>query len=162
MSKLDQLLDQGEAHARQILLVDKKPDLVPFYHLVSDGVDTIMPCTFGSQQEKDLAVFFATALARSIDATAVMFVSEAWTAVVAPGDVSPDGMVDVLPSQRSDRVEVVMLVASDGDHSLGRSLLMKRDRKGRLVALERDDKYDRADMFGGRMIDGIIPPTQLH
>jgi hypothetical protein len=170
---LTQLLDIGEEHARLVLIKQKQPDLVPFYHFVVPGQDKdiLMPCAFGSDSDKGLAVYMARVIAHDTNAVAVMFVSEAWmVALPAPPGTQAsldnakaafDAIDMPSPSKHPERVEVVNLVASDGIQTVARHLRMARNKRGKLVALHRE-KEDNVVEVGGRMIDGIIPIPTTH
>jgi hypothetical protein len=170
---LTQLLDIGEEHARLILIKHHEETLTPFYHFVVPGSDkdVLMPCAFGSDLDKQLAVFMASAIARDTNAVAVMFVSEAWmVALEAPPDTEAtiesaraafEAADMPSPSRHPDRVEVVNLVASDGIQTIARHLRMARNKRGKLVALHRE-KEDNMLEVGGRMIEGIIPVPTTH
>ena len=150
---LKQLLDNGERHAREILLKRRQKMLMPFYHLVTADANFLVPVQFNGDFEKDLAVLQVKTLAHAKQAIMAMFVAESWMAVYGKDDnleTAPR------PSQRPNRVEVVMLVATDGNSVEGRVLRMVRDRQNRLTGLEVHDDYP-GRLTGGRMIDGIIP-----
>ena len=159
---LKQLLDAGERHAREVLLKSRQKMLMPFYHLVTADANFLVPVQFNGDFEKDLAVLQVKTLAREKQAIMAMFVAESWMAVY---DQNYDPETSPRPSQHKDRVEVVMLTATDGNSVEGRVLRMVRDKRNRITGLEvRDDSPSRLTggrmidgrLTGGRMIDGII------
>jgi hypothetical protein len=154
MIELTELLDQGERHARRILLERREKQLTAFYHLVAPrGPDRIVVCTWRNDIDKQLAVFQIKALSREMGAVAAMFISESWMLSVPVGDPIP---IDP-PAQDARRQEVVMMLATDGRETRARSLQIKRDKPGgRIVDLVADETTRLGGKFAGRLIDGII------
>ena len=77
------------------------------------------PAVFTDSDAKDAYAASVRSLCVAVKANACVFVTEAWMAAVASGDVDPvDGSVTgPMPSERDDRVEVVIMqieVAGDG------------------------------------------------
>lgn len=151
---LDEMLAQGEAHARKVLLEGRKEALTAFYHLVSsEGENVIIPCPWRNAAEKEVILDVVKQVARQIDAVGVMFVGEAWMVEVKDpakiGDMDP-------PSQQPGRIEIVSILATVGPEQGARALRMVRDKPGgRLVALKA--QISAATGLGGRLIEGILP-----
>lgn len=150
---LERLLDLGEEHARRVLLENREPQLAPFYHLIApDGRrDIIVPCSWSSQAEKQRNVARVKAVARALGAVAALFCHEAWS-LKTRGTQLPD----IRPSESPDRKEIVQLVATDGEHTVARSLQIVRDRPdGAIIALIADTPALWGG-FSGLMVDDII------
>ena len=162
-TSLDDLLDLGEMHARTVLLEVEAGSMQPFYHLITaedDAPDALIPCQFEGDYTKDIAVAVVTHVAREIGAVMVLFASEAWMATIPAGPDDPEPDLTTPPSRRSDRVEIVALIVSDGDTVRQRTLLIRRGEADRITGLERT--HEGASTMGGRMIDGIIKPKVTH
>jgi hypothetical protein len=65
-----------------------------------------------SDQTKDIAAGMIGAEMRKRNASVYVFMSEAWLAVPKPGEDPREGPP---PSERPDRIEALVLSASDGD-----------------------------------------------
>ena len=145
---LDRLLRVAEFHARMVLVTHQQDALTPLFHLVCPGThDLIVATPFHGDESKDAVAQDIRKLIREHQATAYMFVSEAWMIVRSKDYV----LGKERPATAKDRVEVVIAVATDGvDHKLARWRI-KRDKKGRCVDLvldsEGEDIGDRSGRF---------------
>lgn len=155
MISLDQMLDMAESHARNILLIERKKELIATFMLVDpQGEATIIGCPWDGEIEKQIALAVIRAKAREINAVMLSHVSEAWFSppykTQAEVDAAPP------PSQSPDRREAVIALATDGVATKARIFMIERDWKGKIAALTSDPKI-AGDSFAGRMIDGILP-----
>ena len=137
---LEELIDNGEKHARRVLLVRGEESLTPLYHLVNaEGEGAIVGVEFHSEAQKQIIVEKVREIAADFGAVAVLLMSEGW-AVSYSLDVDKDDPVALgpSPSNHPRRIEVVSLAATDGKRTIGRMLFIKRIG-GRIEALERRD-----------------------
>lgn len=155
---VETLLDAGERHVRDMLLVQREKSLVPFYHLVGPDTHAILMCRFGSEIEKQLQILAAKKAARQMGAKLAMFVAESWMVKMSVGEWERRGDTMDPPSQDPRRIEVVSIAATDGKSSRGRLLQMERNRwNGRITGLVALPEPETAE-FGGRMLDGLLDP----
>lgn len=161
MNDLDKLLDQGEKHARKVLLEHRDPELQGFYHLIAPegGQDQVIMTRWRNDIEKQLTILTIKSIAREMRAVAMLVMYEAWVLKLKPGQeflaTTPR------PSESPDRIEVVHLLATDGRNTKGKMLQMMRDKPGgRITALIEDKFPEDAIEFSGRLIDGIIVPSE--
>lgn len=159
---LDDLLEMGEAHARSVLLERKQKSMVPFYHLVTPpGFDhAVVLANWNGEAEKRAMIAGVKELARKLDTVAALWAGEAWVAKydLPPGAPRRPPPGRPLPSQDPNRIEVVFIVATDGDETKARLLNMKRGESGRVVALVNEDPGKPVTAAFGRLLDGIVPP----
>lgn len=157
---LDDLLEKGEEHARIVLLELAQESLTPFYHLVTPPgqEDAVCFTEWGNEAEKQIMIAATQKLAREIGAVAAVWIGEAWVVKLTRPEGAPLRAPSMpMPSQHPDRIEVVVVIATDGDHTKVRSLEMKRGEAGRVVALVKDADMPMESF--GRLLDGMIPPT---
>ena len=84
--------------------------------IIAHTGDTVFAITLGdmmrSSPTKDIAAGMAGAEMRKRGVSRYVFMSEAWLAVPKPGEDPREGPP---PSERPDRIEALVLSASDGD-----------------------------------------------
>lgn len=153
---LDDLLENGERHARSVLLELGQESVTGFYHLITPPEQEDVVCFTQWEGEADKRAMMAATrkLAREIGAVAAVWIGEAWVASYDRDSIPRDRP---MPSEAPNRMEVVVIIATDGDQTKARFLDMQRGEAGRVVAL-----VNHADMpieFFGRLLDGMIPPT---
>lgn len=155
---LDGLLDMGERHARDILLRRGEKSIAPFFHLVGPPGedDRLVGAWWTNDAEKEATAEAVARLARDMQARAVMFVSEAWVVALTRSEsrkAFEDGYV-LAPAHDPRRIEVVALTARDDQgKTVARDLIMERDAKGKIIALEPLEKGET----DARMLNVIIP-----
>lgn len=153
---LAELVEFGANHARRVLLDDHQDSLTPIYHLVCPSGDVVVACPWDGEMEKKMTIQAVKHLARQHHATHALFVAEAWTI-----KRDPDSWRDhEVPSEASDRQEVVCVVATDGLRSDAGMLYIERDARGNIAAL--NPQQGELDGFGGRILDGIIDVPRGH
>lgn len=159
---LHQLVDWAKTHARNVLVERREKQLLAFYHLVLPGEqkDAIIGVTWQNDIQKQLTMLGVKAAAQKFHATAAMFVGEAWMVRLDKREPGLDMSNLPAPSQHPDRIEVVQIVATDGPNTIATALEIKRDARGRVVALEELGLPGEGQWLHGRLIDGIIPVTQ--
>jgi len=166
MIDLDKLLDNGEEHARKILLEERHKSMMGIYHLVAPegGTDRVIGVSWENDIEKQITVLSIKDVSREMKAVAALMIHEAWMLKLNRSTPNTSWHRDRLlanlprPSESPDRIEVVHLIATDGRETKSRALQMVRDKPGgRLIALI-EDKAMEGGEFSGRLIDGIITP----
>jgi hypothetical protein len=138
---LDKLMEMGEAHIRNILLIVKMKQMIPTFAILKRGYELELVGTpWGSDKEKHLAQLMVRLMLKRDKAVAYSFLSEGWLSRVAQKDV---GKPRVRPINDPNRIEVVTLTAShrEGGRML-KSWEMIRNRKGELVDLKLIDEFD--------------------
>jgi len=154
---LTDLLDLAEKSAVDGLVDRQMKSIMPTFHLISPDRkhDTLVATPWDGDMEKRLAVTKVRQMAREMKATAVCFSSEVWMLVLPPGvDYAPDR-----PSQSPNRIEGVIIVATDGKETKARSLLTIRDKPGgKVLRLDRDPKVpdDDGSQYDSWMLEDII------
>jgi hypothetical protein len=149
MKTLDQMIDQAHAHARRVLVGSATEQIQPFFHIQFKGrPDAIIPAPFSDERQKSAFIYALRMAFKEFGSIVVnyMTVSEAWMAR-EDGD-HPTGL---MPSEREDKKEVVMVSA--GDHKGGTMKMWEivRDDQGRVTDLIEDKRLP--DRFGGRMFN---------
>ena len=108
---LDDMVKVGLEQAHRTL-IGTREQLVPTCLLCgSDGKLTILATPWDGDFEKQLAQISVKLTMKETDCVAYSMVMEAWPASYPTADTG-----GVRPSQRPDRIEMVMVIATDGLH----------------------------------------------
>lgn len=131
-------------HARAMLIGDEKAMLVPFFHIqFKNRPDSIMATPWNGEREKSIVIRSIKAALKQFRPSVVnyAFVSEAW---VAQQNHRPrEG--DLMPSEREDRREVVIVSAGDHDRATMKVWEIVRDDKGKPTDLVEEPMMDCAE-----------------
>ena len=128
MLTLDQLVKAATIFAETKLIGKEGAQIVPMFHVqFKDRPPAIMAAPWTNDAEKNI---FIVAFKRSLkefrdDVVSYSFISEAWSA-----NEDPKHPTGLMPREREDRKEIVMINASDGKDSRIRILEISRDAKG--------------------------------
>jgi hypothetical protein len=132
---LQDLVNVAGKHARLVLVEFKMGQLVPSWLILrGDGQVEIFGTPWKNDSEKEHTANMIRKKLKETQAQAYSLVTEAWTAKWEKGTAK-----QVRPSDRADRQEVVIALATDGKETVYRRWLMRRDAKGKLLDLEVDD-----------------------
>jgi hypothetical protein len=94
------------------ILIGSAEQLIPLWHIVpEEGPHVIVATPFQGGDSKDMVAFAIQKLLKEHNATKYAFLSEAWMAVA--NKEWKDG--DTPPSERPDRIEIVMVMAQGYD-----------------------------------------------
>lgn len=157
---LDQLLDAAEVHAKHVC-IGLQQQLMPIFHLCdAKGQGFLIAGEFegATPQEvinsKDAIADFVRLKIIEHKAVQYSFLSEAWMIVRQvwkPGISTP-------PADSADRVEVVIVIATDGKNYKSRRWLMKREGK-KCVDLVLDTTLGETETRSGRF-DNLLTPKE--
>jgi hypothetical protein len=159
---LMELLDLAGKHAHMILLEKREPELVPIFLLfVPDGPSALIPAGWRDDEEKQILVALVKLKSREIGATAVSFVSEAWTVKVMHPRGRPgldEAIQRVLPARENpQRIEIVNAAVTDGVRVVSRVWQMVRDKPGgKLMQLVHITDVLDGWIEDSPLLDGII------
>ena len=138
--------------------IGEKDDMMPVWHIMyQDGHSIVIGTPWGNQREK-IAVFKAMRQSlRATNAVAYCVTIEAWLASekLREGETLADfekRSDRVRPSQRPDRIEVLMAFASDGTEKRSRAWNIHRDIRGRIASLSERNDFAETTAF-----DGMVP-----
>lgn len=132
---LDEEREPDDQYAPMIVCVCGNGDVVP---IVASGA-------FGNEGDKDSFAKFMRERMKEWGVVRYVFMSEAWVA-----RMNDQSDVTLMPSERPDREEVMILVAADQEQAKSRTLIMQRDWSTGLVTdLISDPIAEGADL-GGR------------
>jgi hypothetical protein len=143
---INELLDAGAAHARQVLVGKKGAEMVPTWHVQTpEGEpDIIVATPWSGDDDKIKITRLMRFMLKEKKAESYSFMSEAWVATEDPRH--PSGL---MPREREDKREVVIINAYD---RLGfgtmRVYEMKRGPDGIVTELVMDPPMDG---FSGRL-----------
>jgi hypothetical protein len=141
---LQALVDMAGAQARKIM-VGTKEELMPCFLLQTETEVHILGTPWADSSQKAALIEEVRRWAKKIGAVRYSFLCEAWQAkVVDENDERP-------ASERPDREEIVMAVASDGKETVRAQWAIKR-QDGVCVGLEKDPTdivvlYDRMNIL---------------
>jgi hypothetical protein len=163
---LEELIAAGELQADRILIKERQKALLPMFHLVAPegGQDAVVATPWSNDFEKKLSVAQVKFISHQMGAVAVMFLTECWM-VTAKLDVpnTPwhrQRQLDRMgrPSQSPDRIEAVIIIATDGSRTKATTLQMIRDKPGgKLISLVKDEVLSRdTDNYESWMFDGML------
>jgi len=127
--------------------------VTPMYHIICrQGFHLIVDAPPG---DKDEIVAKVRVLLKVCDAVAYAFCDEAWFAQYRPDEVTPGMAPDVLPHDRPNREEIVLIQAEserEGERTGSRKIIRDKDGKPTLGPLD----IQRFDQSIGRMV-GLLP-----
>jgi hypothetical protein len=146
---LDEMVAHCHDHARNMLIGKANAQLMPFFHVqFKDRPPAIMAAPWRDDREKSAFISGLRFALKAFGPSVVNYagLSEAWVA-----SEHKDHPTGLMPSEREDKKEVVVVTA--GDHKSARMLAWEiiRDAKGRVTDLVEDK--DMKNCFGGRMFD---------
>jgi hypothetical protein len=152
MTKVETMLEAGKLQAKAAI-IEGGGTLPPTWILVNDKGDIQIEATpWTDEFEKLLAKVYIRAHMLRQRTTAYAFLAESWRTKWDPGKAPP------LVSNLKDRIECVMLFATDGKTKKWAALDIKRSPEGQAIALEPlKDSIDAADGWMVRMLEGGIP-----
>ena len=155
--QLDKLVRLAVEHAERVLIGKDGASIMPSFVIESaNGQIAIVATPWTSERDKELTVLALRATMRKAGVERYSFISEAWMAVAAPGTERKARLADhEMPSQRPDRIEVVIITASDATEVRSAMLRIIRGEAGTVVRLDRD-KAD-AKHVKGRFADLLKP-----
>lgn len=136
---LDQLIEAAVNHANNVLVGKSDAQLAPLFHIqFKNRPPALMSTPWNGEDEKVMVIRVlkgAMATFRQ-DIVSYSFMSEAWLAVEHANH--PTGL---MPSEREDKREVVLINACSGADSRLKILAISRDDKGRVNALTADPDH---------------------
>jgi hypothetical protein len=158
MRTLDDLLKDGEAYARILLLEKGVKQLDPVYQLYDeDGTIHVVPCPWANDFQKQVMLSEVKKIAKKVNCQLVLFVSEGWMASRLPGREA-EGPA---PSKDPNRIEIVNIIASTTADTKILILETVRDKvTNRIIELKKHT--DDMIAAGGPLIDGIVQAPTLH
>jgi hypothetical protein len=146
----------GRAQAERIL-VGTSEELMPIWHIVPEGdaPHVIVATPFGGEDQKDMIAFAVQKLMKEHHAVKYAFMSEAWMAQVSKEEWDAD---QTQPSQRPDRIEIVMIFAQGHDEKpIQRSWKILRGEDGKTcIGLEAMPDTDYEELQG--RFANLLPP----
>ena len=144
---IDELLDKAIAHSRDILIGKAGAELMPTWLVqLKDRPAMVLATPWDGEDEKSRVIFAIRMLLKNPEVLSYSFLSEAWIAFEDARH--PTGL---MPSQREDKREVVIINAFDRQSGQMRIYEIKRDRKGRVSDLVKDP--EGIDRFEGRLFN---------
>lgn len=157
MSTLREFVEKASAKIEEVF--NAKGEVRPMYHFVIGAEDVVLPAP---PTNKDEAVAIMREIFRQTGTHRYVFIDEAWLATETgpPGatiaDMRERMKTMTPPSERPDRIEVVIFMAEDateGYFTARRKITRDADGKGTLGPLECDKQ---PDVMMGRMT-GLLP-----
>ena len=158
--RLDKLVALAVEHAERVLIGIPDASILPSFVLErEDGATAIIATPWSSERDKELTVHALRATMRESGVVRYSFICEAWMAVAPPGTESKSRLADhEMPSNRPDRVEVVIISASDSKEVRSAMLRIVRGEAGTVVRLDRDRA--EAKHVKGRFADLLNPDPE--
>lgn len=147
-----------EDMARKRLVEDGDDSLMPMFHIVMvDGEDQILATPWRNDQEKHIAQQMVRERLKDPRARAYGFISEAWMARYETHEMSKGDPPEIMPRDRLDRIEVVIISVSTRAKRYMKALRMLRggvkQNDGKVIALEQCDEIkswdDEGQLRGG-------------
>lgn len=162
-AELKDLVEQSVAYVHKVLIEERQKELMPIFHLVAPpgGQSAVVGTPWNSKFEKQLAVAQVKAMARSIDAQAVVFTTECWLVKRdTPTDWHRQRIHNVIPSQEPDRMEAVMIAAKNKarDTEVVTLQIIRDKPGGRIISLIREVEFP--GIYESWMFDGMFNPTE--
>lgn len=151
MMTVDELLDSAASHARAVLIGEKGAQLLPTWVLQFKDPrkpTTIIATPWGGEQEKAMVFDVMRGMVRA-EANVYSFMSECWMAHETRGAAR-----SLMPSEREDKIEVVMINACDRKE--GKMLMLEMIRGPDGVVTELKPQEDQATHFEGRAANFLV------
>lgn len=146
---IERMLELAYGQAQNII-VGNKEQLMPIFMVLTGDDEIIFVGTpWDGDEQKDMAIHLLKDLMKRHNATAYSFLTEAWVSAQRRDD--PDRTP---PSQRADRREVVMAMATNGSDTKYRSWLIIRDVDGNCVDLVQEKEGIQISVS---RFDGLLP-----
>jgi hypothetical protein len=152
MSLLDELVADATMALHHLIERERPKALTPiFFACDAEGTIHVMGTPWASPDEKTAALKALKEEFQKRQIIAYVHISEAWIAYVERGD---SAAVHGRIADRPDRVEAVVMAATDGTDTRHRVYDIMRDRRGRIVALAlRPELEGMTDPPQGRMFE---------
>lgn len=148
---IERMLELAYGQAQNII-VGNKEQLMPIFMVLTGDDEIIFVGTpWDGDEQKDMAIHLLKDLMKRHNATAYSFLTEAWVSAQRRDD--PDRTP---PSQRADRREVVMAMATNGSDTKYRSWLIIRDMDGNCVDLVQEKEGIQISVS---RFDGLLPTS---
>ncbi len=147
MLNVDELLDHAVEHARKVLVGKPKAALMPTWLIQVKDQTMILGTPWDGDNDKDIVITAMRMLMKLRDVQSYSFMSEAWKAIE-----SLDHPTGLMPSQREDKVEIVLINACDRNGAKVRSYEIKRGPDAVITDLVLD-KQGSEDHFSGRLFN---------
>jgi hypothetical protein len=148
MMTVEELLDFAIAHSRDVLIGKAGAELVPTWLVqLKDRPAMVLATPWDGEDEKCRVIDAIRMMLKSPEALSYSFLSEAWVA-------NEDGRypTGLMPSQREDKREVVIINACNRQSAKMRIYEMKRDARGRVSDLVKDPEKG-VERFEGRLFN---------
>lgn len=154
MRTVDQLLDHAADHARGVLVGVPGAELMPTWLIQETGRTVIVGTPWQDDIQKDYYVAILREMLKKLDVVSYSFMSEAWQAHETCNNPSR-----LMPRDRPDRVEVVIINAFDRKGGKMRTYQTKRGPDGAVAELTLEgEAYDHLE---GRM-HNLFAPEDSH
>jgi hypothetical protein len=147
---LDQMIAVAEKYARSVLINKKGVQLAPAFCIENkDNIDVLV-APWRGLRERAMALNLIQFQMREMKAIAYSVVSEAW---VAEEPIEVNKRSGLMPSERSDRKEVVFIIAVNKQEKKGIFFSIIRNEKGIVIDLiEQKDKTLSNDFLDGELV----------
>jgi len=143
MLTVDELLDQAAERARSVLLGKPKASLMPTWIIQAKDKTTLVGTPWDGDEDKTIMTLAIRAMLKKEQAHSYSFMSEAWMA-----HESLSHPIGLSPSQREDRIEVLIVTAFDRQGGKVRFYEIKRGKKDVIIELVLQPQGDM-DHFSG-------------
>jgi hypothetical protein len=146
---LDELAGKHLEHAKGVLIGKPGAQLLPTFHIQFTNRDPVIMATpWSDEREKSIVIATIRSAIQHFRQTvdSYAFMSEAWIATEdrnTPADVKK-----LMPREREDRREAVIITAFNKDTGFMRSYEIERGADGAVSALKDIEPYDEC---GGRL-----------
>ena len=152
---LEQMIDLAVEHAKNVLIGRADAQITPCFLLESrTGARMLFSTPWRSDIEKQIMTRALGATMRERDILRYSFISEAWMATMPRGDLTLEDLDkkrfadEEMPRNRSDRIEVVMIMAADKARRLSHVYRIIRGEGGTVVKLDRDQDLIAENFIG--------------
>lgn len=145
MLNVDELLDHAVEHARKVLVGKPKAALMPTWLIQVKDQTMILGTPWDGDNDKDIVITAMRMLMKLRDVQSYSFMSEAWKATE-----SLDNPIGLMPRDREDKVEVLIINACDRKGGKIRFYEIKRGPDAVVTDLVLDIHGDD-DRFSGRL-----------
>lgn len=156
MTKLFKMIETAGRFAEVALVGKPDAQLTAIYRLENGRDEVVLvSCPWTDEALKQSIILQVREIAAEHGAIRFCLIDEAWASFYPAG--TDIGSLPDPPSQRPDRREIVIAVASDGVNTESVTWTIVRSADGVIERLDRDERENAIIPVAGCMVDGILP-----
>jgi hypothetical protein len=155
MMDLDELVEKAHQHARTVLVGDPQAQILPSWLIQFKNRPTTLVATPWGEEREKIMIFGVMRMTMRDPRAGVVsysFMTEGWKSIEYAGRDT-----GLMPSQREDKIEVVIINACDRERGITRMYEMVRGPDGAVTELKPERDFEECPrQEGGRAINLLL------